>query len=426
MAFLCDPPSMGTRSCCQLKLRAAMSNSVPVDRLRFALDPKRLVATAVSLVEVPSPTGSAGDVSDRLQSILEADGFTVERPAAGYEKAPAVVCRFDSGAPGPVVQFNGHLDTVHLPFVPPRVDNGRLYGSGASDMKGGIAAAVEALRMLRETGLLTAGSILLTGHDLHEAPWGDGTQVDGLIDAGHVGDVVLLPEYNADILPVIGRGQAVLQATITRAGEPVHEVLGGIEQPNVINAGAMLISRLAEWDQEVSVRTHPVAGRESVFVGHATGGQMFNQSPNRFFIEGTRRWLPGSDVAATRAQYLALCEEVALATGTTVEPVFQFVRDSFQLDPEDRFVAAFQSAIRTAGGTDLPTGVKPFVDDGNTFCSRAGIPAITHGPRATGAHTVNEVVPIAELERVAVVYALTALSYTSPDGPGEPDQPPVE
>ena len=75
-------------------------------------------------------------------------------------------------------------------------------------MKGGTAAAVEALRALRDSGALEAGSILLTAHDLHEAPWGDGRQLDQLIREGYVGDAVLLPEPLCDVLPVAGRGCA--------------------------------------------------------------------------------------------------------------------------------------------------------------------------------------------------------------------------
>ena len=73
-------------------------------------------------------------------------------------------------------------------------------------MKGGVAAAVEAVRALRDAGGLAAGSILLTAHDLHEAPWGDGRQLDQLIRDGIVGDAVLLPEPLRDVLPVAGRG----------------------------------------------------------------------------------------------------------------------------------------------------------------------------------------------------------------------------
>ena len=62
-------------------------------------------------------------------------------------------------------------------------------------------------------------------------------------------------------------------------------------------------------------------------------------------------------------------------------------------------------------GAALPLGRKPFVDDGNSFVRLAGIPALTHGPAATGAHTLNEEVSVAELVRVARVYASTAVSY---------------
>src|SRR5439155_23245904 len=125
--------------------------------------------------------------------ILAEDGFAVERPAAGHASAPAVVVRWNSKRPGRTLQFNGHLDTVHLPFIPPRIEGDRIRGSGSSDMKAGVAAAVEALRVLRETDLLEGGGILLTAHDLHETPWGDGRQLEQRIREGFVGDAVLLP-----------------------------------------------------------------------------------------------------------------------------------------------------------------------------------------------------------------------------------------
>ena len=141
-------------------------------RVSQAVDRKRLVDTAMQLIAVPSRTGEAGAVSDRLANILADDGFAVERPTGGYPAAPAVAVRYRAQKPGRTLQFNGHLDTVHLPFIPPRIEGDRIRGSGSSDMKAGVAAAVEALRVLRQTDVLEAGGILLTGHDLHETPWG--------------------------------------------------------------------------------------------------------------------------------------------------------------------------------------------------------------------------------------------------------------
>src|SRR5947209_7108203 len=211
------------------------------DRLRRAIDRERLVDTAVQLIAVPSRTGEAGAVSDRLADIVTADGFRVERPAGGHPAAPAVVARLAADRPGRTLEFNGHLDTVHLPFVPPQVHDGRITGSGSSDMKAGIAAAVEALRALRDAGALPGGSVLLTAHDLHETPWGDGHQLDQMIADGYVGDAVLLPEYLNECLPVIGRGGLTWKATVRRPGPPIHEVMRPAE-PSVIAAGAELVA----------------------------------------------------------------------------------------------------------------------------------------------------------------------------------------
>ncbi|MCH8830731.1 MAG: M20/M25/M40 family metallo-hydrolase [Planctomycetes bacterium] len=382
-----------------------------IERLKNALQRDRLIDTAVKLVEIPSPTRDAGAVSDRLAAILADDGFDVERPIAGWKKAPAVVARFSIDDSARTLQFNGHLDTVHLPFVPPRVENGKLYGSGASDMKGGIAAMVEAMRILKETQTLPTGSVLLTAHDLHESPWGDGSQVDALIDDGYVGDGVLLPEYLCDQLPILGRGLAVLEVSVTREGEPLHEVLGGIEQPSVIGTGADIVRRFAEWNQELKQRTHPMGVCESAFVGSVSSGEIYNQSPTEFRLSGTRRWLPGTDADTARREFHDHLAAAESGSGTQVEGEFHFTRDAFELDPNDWLVESFQSVAAAVMGEPLPLGVKPFVDDGNTFAAKAGIPAITHGPNAKGAHTLHEEVPIAELERVALVYALTAITF---------------
>ncbi len=384
------------------------------EQLRAAVDLDRLVETATELVAIPSPTRSAAEVANRLAEILTSEGFPVERPEAGWPSAPAVAARLESGRPGPTLQFNGHLDTVHLPFTSPSIEDGVLRGSGASDMKGGIAAAVEAMRALRDVGLPEAGSILLTAHDLHESPWGDGSQVDQLIRDGFVGDAVMLPEYNSDRLNIVGRGLAILEVILRREGEPVHEVLGGSEQPNVIAAGADLVRRLGELHTELLEIRDPLAGSESLFVGTIGSGEIYNQSPTEFSLSGTRRWLPGTDYEHVRSQLEELFAAVGSSHQVTPDATIHFVRDGYRVDTSHPVVAAFQEAARSVMGQPLPEGCKPFVDDGNTFAAIAGIPAITHGPNARGAHTTQEEVPLAELERVALVYALTAAGFCSP------------
>lgn len=383
------------------------------EQLRKAVNRQRLVESAVALVSVPSRTGEAGAVSDRLADMLTADGFRVERPTGGHPAAPAVVVRFDSRKPGRTLQLNGHLDTVHLPFVPPKIEADRLTGSGSADMKAGIAAAVEAVRVLRDTEALTAGAVLLTAHDLHETPWGDGSQLDRLIGEGIVGDAVLLPEYLNDRLAVIGRGGLVWKACIRRAGAPIHEVLRP-DEPSVIAAGAELVGRLNRLNDCVAVKGDLLAGKESVFIGQMHSGEIFNQYPQECRLEGTRRWLPGTRRAEVEAELRALFEETARSTGTTISSEFMVMRDAFLLQRDDPFVSCFQEAYETTTGRALPIGAKPFCDDGNSFWSLAHIPAITHGPTASGAHTLNEWVSIDDLVRVAGLYALIAATYCTP------------
>lgn len=370
----------------------------------------RLVDTATRLIAIPSPTGAAGPVSDELEAILREDGFHVERPVAGHPSAPAVVARFSTGKPGRILQFNGHLDTVHLPFVAPNRDGDILRGSGSADMKAGIAAAVEAMRAVRDADALRAGEILFTAHDLHESPWGDGRQLVELLREGHIGQAVLIPEYFNSAIAVIGRGGFIWSVTIRRDGPAIHEVYRPNE-PSVIGVGAELVRRIGALDEQLSRDVDPLAGASSAFIGSFHSGSIYNEFPHECRLEGTRRWLPGTKHADADREFRSLCAKLASDSGTKIEVKTQVMRDAFRLDPHDPFVDLFQAAHADLSGSQLPLGGKPFVDDGNTFWSNAGIPAITHGPTAGGAHTTEEWVDIRDLVRVAKLYAWVATQF---------------
>lgn len=72
------------------------------------------------------------------------------------------------------------------------------------------------------------------------------------------------------------------------------------------------------------------------------------------------------------------------------------------MESDNLLIQSFQFVCRDLMGNPLPARVKPFVDDGNIFRSRGGVPAITHSPDAKGTHTVHKEVPVDELVRVAL------------------------
>src|SRR5262249_53414869 len=141
--------------------------------------------------------------------------------------------------------------------------------------------------------------------------------------------------------------------------------------------------------------------------------EIYNQYPQECWLEGTRRWLPGAQRDAVEAEFRELLGEVAAQTRTRIDAEFRFIRDPFRLSPGDPLVSAFQASFEAISGAPLPLAAKPFVDDGNSFYGLGPIPAITHGPRAAGQHTVNEWVDLDDMARVAVLYALTAVAYCS-------------
>ncbi len=212
------------------------------------------------------------------------------------------------------------------------------------------------------------------------------------------------------MLPVIGRGGFTWKVAIQRPGPPIHEVLRPAE-PSVIAAGAELVRRLLALDVDLSGKRDPLAGPESLVIGQIHSGEIFNQYPQICRLEGTRRWLPGTRHADADAQFRRVVEEVAQATATTMTAELCLMRDAFLLDRQHPFVACFEDAYQSLSGAPLPIGAKPFCDDGNSFWALANRPAITHGPRAGGAHTLHEWVSIGDLVRVAKLYALTALTF---------------
>src|SRR5205823_3624508 len=156
-----------------------------------------------------------------------------------------------------------------------------------------------------------------------------------------------------------GRGAATWRVLIRRRGAPVHEVMRPADEPNVIEAGAELVGRLGELQERLATRSDPLAGSASVFIGQIHSGEIYNQYPQECWLEGTRRWLPGTTRGEVEGEFRGLLDHVAGETGTTIATDFRFIRDAFQLDAQDPFVAVFEQSYTAITGQRLPVGPKP-------------------------------------------------------------------
>src|SRR5262245_42874356 len=133
--------------------------------LEFGLDERRLAELALRLVEIPSYPGEEESIAGEYAEMLREAGARVEldRSVAG---SPSVVARAGRGRRR--LQLAGHLDTVPILHDTPEIVDGILYGRGACDMKAGLAAIVETVRVLAPALDDLEAELLVTAYGLHE------------------------------------------------------------------------------------------------------------------------------------------------------------------------------------------------------------------------------------------------------------------
>ncbi len=378
----------------------------------------RLVSAALRLMNAPSPTTQAGAALDALADLLQAEGFSVDRPEAGASaRTRGRACDWmgrDAWSNPSVRRPSRHGASAvrRSPGCGRRPRPAARFGHEGR-RRGGV---LEAMLALRDSGLLGPPvQSLFTAHDLHEAPWGFGEQLDELIRAGNVGDAVLIPESLRDHLPVSGRGQACWKVAFhpPRRLKPVHEVMRPVDEPDVLAAGAELLNNSAKAGPTARRRRNrPLAGRASRLHRPDSRRRDLQRLPARLLARRNPPMASAqSQGRSIEAEFRKIVHRLSRESGAEAIVDYQLVRDAFTLDEADPLVVCFQKAHEATSGRRLPTGPKPFVDDGNCFSASAKIAAITHGPKAGGQHTLEEWVSIEDLERVARCYALTALHY---------------
>ena len=342
-----------------------------------------------------------------LAGVLGAWGFRVESPEAAAGR-PNVIARI--GPPGgPSLMYNGHLDTVgfegltHAPLGEER--EGRLYGRGSADMKGGVAAMCAAAARAAAAGDLRTEIVIAAVADEEFSSLG----TRALLERGVRADACVVTEPTRLSIMPAHRGFAWL--TLTVHGRAAHGSRYDVGV-DAIRLAALVLAEVDAHEQSELVRhTHPLLGRASVHASLIEGGIGISPSPDRCTVRIERRTIPGEGgddalreledaIARVRARRPELRAEVRLDLAMPPSDV----------SPGASVVRALEGAVRDAGATPRIEGMSAWTDC--ALLNAAGIPAICFGPGDIGvAHAATEWIELAEIERAAGVLENLARSW---------------
>jgi acetylornithine deacetylase len=375
-----------------------------------------------ALVSIPSVNPMGRDLSGpeyfetRVSEWL--CGFFAEREIPHerievVEGRANVIARVDAGPDRPTVILDAHQDTVPVdgmtiePFDP-IVRDGRLYGRGACDVKGGMAAMLHAVARLAAERPADAVNVVMSCTCDEEATvqgindlvrlWTDDSRHSDLLPDKP--DVALVAEpTNLDIV-VAHRGATRWQ--VRTGGRACHS-----SQPeqgiNAIYRMAKVIAGLEEYAATLADRVtpHPLCGPATLSIGRITGGVSVNTVPDECLIEVDRRVIPGENGAEVMDDVLAFLQE-------RVEVPFEFLPPwltglPLPDDGNQAWAARLLEHVSSVAGPHRTVGV-PYGTHASRFAN-AGVPGIVCGPGSIDqAHTKDEWLAIDELEQAAEAY----------------------
>jgi succinyl-diaminopimelate desuccinylase len=320
----------------------------------------------------------------------------------------------NAGKPVPGVMFLGHSDVVPAgdgwsrpPFVPVR-EGDRLYGRGATDMKGGLAAVVLAMAALREAGAGLEGPVQLVC-TVDEEDLGTGIRAltaDGPT-GGFAACVVAEP---TDLETVIGcRGDAYIELTVT--GKAAHSGRPA-DGRNAINAAARIIDLIQRDHERLQLNRDDLLGAGSWNIGRIDGGNGTSMVAAECRVWIDRRLMPGEDPQKIVAALAAQVSEAGIDTdGISVRFDVFMEMPGFRTPADHPLVRRAVSAVSAAGGGTSPVGGWTAACDGGFIARDFGIPTIVLGPGGLNdqAHQVDESISIDEIVTAAKAFALISL-----------------
>jgi acetylornithine deacetylase len=358
-----------------------------------------------SLVEgAAAETRVAAAIADHLNDL----GLHVYRQEVAPGR-PNVIGVLDSGVPGPSLMFCGHTDTVGVegmtaPFTP-SIRDGRLYGRGSQDMKGGVAAMIDAARVARDHGLARGRLIVAAVVDEEFASIG----ADALVRDWRA-EAAIVTEPTDMQIGVGHKGFAWFE--IETAGRAAHGSRPKEGRDAILRMGRVL-SRLESLDRALQARSvHPVMGTPSLHASIIHGGREWSVYPDRCLLQLERRTVGGESLAEVERELRAIVDELK-----EEDPEFEatmrlpFARPPYETPPGSAVTALLERSAAGRGVRAIPQGLSFWTDA--AILGAAGIPSVLFGPGGAGLHSIEEYVHVADVIACRDVLADLALAWTS-------------
>jgi acetylornithine deacetylase len=382
------------------------------------------VELLAEMVRTPSHPGVPRQeeaVVEVLRRYFESRGV----PCATTDVAPGrpnLLARTGGDAPGRRLLLCGHTDTVPLNQgdagvgFSAEIRDGALYGRGACDMKGALAAMAAALVALRKADVLERGEVVLAAVADEEM---ESLGAETLVKDGIKADGAIVGEPTSNRLALGHKGLEWLEIEFT--GRAAH---GGTPQAgiNAAVAAARFIG-LAEdrLQPALAARSHPLLGPPTWNVGTIAGGDQPSTVAASCLLRADRRSVPGESFETMIAELealLALVRERMPGLATAIRRVpggMATLEHLPSLIAADHPLSnATREAAREAGVPAGPDIAFPAWTDAALLSNFARMPCVVLGPGDLArAHSPREFVPLAEVEQAALLYALAALRFCS-------------
>lgn len=321
-----------------------------------------------------------------------------------FEFAPgrcSVVGRLAGRGTAPSLMLYGHLDTVGVegmtdPFTPV-VRDGRMYGRGTYDMKGGLAACLDAARQLAQGGRDLPGDLLVCAVADEET---ESRGMQQVLEAVRP-DLAIVTEATELEIGVAHKGFCWIG--IETVGRAAH----GSRPEEGIDANAMMgpiLVALAEASRRLaSGRRHALLGPGSMHVGQLSGGTGPSIYAAECHLVLERRTLPGETGTEVLREVQELLDQLQSRNpGLLARCRLLLERPSFEQDPESPLVRAVQAAAGTLRGAPPAVIGHSFWMDASLL-KAAGVDTVVIGPAGAGAHAAEEWVDLASVGALSTI-----------------------